>query len=92
MRALGFAVHCSAHLQMGVLTGIVAINADLEIGATKRDPRILQVAEGCAAGYVLNVVIRLTAKRAARMAGDQAPITAGRTSASPSLPKKATET
>jgi len=30
---------------MGVLTGIVAINADLGIGATKRDPRILQVAE-----------------------------------------------
>jgi len=45
MRALGIAVHCSAHLQLGVLTGIVAINADLEIGATKRDPRILQVAE-----------------------------------------------
>jgi len=34
MRALGIAVHCSAHLQMGVLTGIVAINADLEIGAS----------------------------------------------------------
>jgi len=30
---------------MGVLTGIVAINADLEIDATKRDPRILQEAE-----------------------------------------------
>jgi len=45
MKALGIAVHCSAHLQMGVLTGIVAINADLEIGATKRDPRILQEAE-----------------------------------------------
>jgi len=26
----------SAHLQMGVLTGIVVIIADLEIGATKR--------------------------------------------------------
>jgi len=45
MRALGIAVRCSAHLQMGILTGIVAINADLEIGATKRDPQILQVAE-----------------------------------------------
>jgi len=30
---------------MGDLTGIVAINADLETGATKRDPRILQVVE-----------------------------------------------
>jgi len=30
---------------MGVLTGIVVINADLGIGATKRYPRILQVAE-----------------------------------------------
>jgi len=29
---------------MGVLTDIVAIIADLEIGATKRDPRILQMA------------------------------------------------
>ena len=37
--------NCSAHLQMGVLTGIEAINADLEIGATKRDPQILQEAE-----------------------------------------------
>jgi len=45
MTALGIAVHCSAHLQMGVLTGNVAINADLEIGATMRDPRILQVAQ-----------------------------------------------
>jgi len=30
---------------MGVLTGIVAINADQEIGATKRDPRVIQEAE-----------------------------------------------
>ncbi len=41
---------------------------------------------------VRSVVSRLTAKREARMAGAQAPMTAGRTSASPSLPKNATET
>jgi hypothetical protein len=44
MRSFKIEGHCSAHLQMGVLTGIVANIADQEIGATKVDPRLLQEA------------------------------------------------
>ena len=36
----------SAHLQMGVLTGIVVIIADLEIGATKRAVQIFAGGSG----------------------------------------------
>jgi len=45
VRSFKIQVHCSAHLQMGVLTGIVANIADHEIGATKVDPRLLQAAD-----------------------------------------------
>mgnify|MGYP001223980724 CR=1 FL=1 len=46
-RALRIETLCSAHLQVGVLTGIVASNAELELGATKADPRFLQEAHPC---------------------------------------------
>jgi hypothetical protein len=36
---------CSAELQLGVLNGIVAIGAELELGATKADSRFLHAAE-----------------------------------------------
>jgi len=42
--AVGVGRNCSADLQIGVLTDIVAIAADLEIGATTGDSRILQEA------------------------------------------------
>jgi len=42
--AVGVGRNCSADLQIGVLTDIVAIDADLEIGATTGDSRILKEA------------------------------------------------
>jgi len=42
--AAGVERNCSADLQIGVLTDIVAIDADLEIGATTGDFRILKEA------------------------------------------------
>jgi len=40
--AAGVGRNCSADLQIGVLSDIVAIDADLEIGATTGDFRILK--------------------------------------------------
>jgi len=45
--AVGVGRNCSADLQIGVLTDIVAVDADLEIGATMGDSRILKEAQLC---------------------------------------------
>ncbi|MGD8441184.1 MAG: hypothetical protein PVG53_11645 [Holophagae bacterium] len=43
-RALGIETPHGTHLQVGVLTGIPAINAELELGVPKADSRFLQEA------------------------------------------------
>jgi hypothetical protein len=55
--ASGVEANCSAHLQMGVLTGLEAIDADLEIGATTRASSIF------ARGSILNFELLRTFPR-----------------------------
>ncbi len=45
IRPSGTEADCTAQLQMGVLAGIEAIDSDLEMGATIRDPGFLQEAQ-----------------------------------------------